>query len=85
LIGSQNYFGIGGLIIGLFFGIGLGQFLAETKENIKIYWRSENFKEQIAENGVICFLFLFIWTFIKSPFVTIYRLITGNFYFGPGY
>jgi len=91
--------GLVGLFIGLFFGIGLGQFLSETKENFISHLGigSEAIKRQIAEDGVIkgfffaffmsllVFLFFEIWYLIKSPFVTIYRLITGDYYFGSGF
>jgi len=87
--------GLVGLFIGLFFGIGLGMFWSYTKENFSIYIKiiPEQFAEQCADGGIIqaffltliigilFFLLLSIWAFIKSPFVTIYRLITRNFSF----
>jgi len=88
--------GLIGLFISLFIGIGFGQFLAVLKEEISISWQTskKQFNDNAAKDGVIkgffwtlfiAVLFLFfqsIWYLIKSPFVTIYRLVTGYFYFG---
>jgi len=89
--------GLVGLFIGLFFGIGLGMFWGFTKYNLSTYIKiiPEQFAEQCADGGIIqaffitlivgilIFLLHSIWAFIKSPFVTIYRLITRNFTFDP--
>jgi len=87
--------GLAGLFIGLFFGIGLGMFWGFTKYNFSLHIRTlpENISEQCASDGIIkgfffalfmhiiLFLIMSIWAFIKSPFVTIYRLVTRDFSF----
>jgi len=87
--------GLAGLFIGLFFGIGLGMFWSYIKEYFSFHIRTlpENISEQCASDGIIkgfffalfmhiiLFLIMSIWAFIKSPFVTIYRLVTRDFSF----
>jgi len=87
--------GIVGLFFGLFFGIGLRMFWSYTKHEINYHLKagSNTFAEERNKSGMIegfftslfihilLFLFWSIWNFIKSPFVTIYRLIIRDFSF----
>jgi len=95
LVSILNYNALAvGIIPGLFIGIGFGYFFGNIKTNIKmsINQAKEKFQEYDGFSikgffiaivvGVLALLLHLILTFIKSPFVTIYRLITGNFDFG---
>jgi len=87
---------IGGVFFGIFFGLGIGQFLTAAKERIIVQFEAarEFFQESAAEQGIIKgFLFSVLCNvlvtgffvsleFIKSPFITISRLIKREFRYG---
>ena len=79
---STLIFGIIWAVIGAIFGIGIIPWLAYMKEELGVQLeanRDHGFSLTTVLSFVFFMWFIMIWASIRSPFVGIYQLVTGNY------